>query len=74
MLGMRMLWDDFGSSKNVEIILFHKYKYKISSFACLAGTLLIYILQEIAEHSDLLAFGRGSLFHHNIHDKIGFLF
>ena len=74
MLGMRMLWDDFGSSKNVEIILFHKYKYKISSVPARQAKLLIYILQEIAEHGDLLAFSRGCLFHHNIHDEIGFLF
>ena len=71
---MRMLWNDFGSSKNVEIILFHKYKYKISSVPARQAKLRIYILQEIAEHGNLLAFGGGSLFHHNIHDKIGFLF
>ena len=73
MLGMCMLWDDFGSSKNVEIILFHKYKYKISSVPAGQAKLLIYILQEMAEHSDLLAFGRGSLIQQNIHEKIGFL-
>ena len=74
MLGMRMLWDDFGSSKNVEIILFHKYKNKISSVPARQAKLLIYILQEIAEHGDFLTFSRGSLFHHNIHNEIGFLF
>ena len=46
MLGMRMLWDDFGSSKNVEIILFHKYKYKISSEPARQAKLLIYLTEK----------------------------